>query len=82
MKIAITDYNHITDVPSLATHCRTQQRRAVARIARTIVPIGAFLTAIAGTASAQSPNLGDPLFCQPQEGVAFLIVNGGLAYSR
>jgi hypothetical protein len=32
---------------------------------------------MAGIASAQSPNLGDPLFCQPQEGVAFLIVNGG-----
>jgi len=28
-------------------------------------------------ASAQSPNPGDPLFCQPQEGVVFLIVNGG-----
>ena len=28
-------------------------------------------------ARAQSPNLGDPLFCQPQEGTTFLIVNGG-----
>lgn len=28
-------------------------------------------------ALAQSPNLGDPLFCQPQEGTTFLIVNGG-----
>jgi hypothetical protein len=29
----------------------------------------------AGALSAQNP--GDPLFCQPQEGVTFLIVNGG-----
>ena len=28
-------------------------------------------------ATAQSPNPGDPLYCQPVEGVHFLIVNGG-----
>ncbi len=42
-----------------------------------IALMAAFLAALASTASAQSPNLGDPLFCQPNEGLTFLIVNGG-----
>jgi hypothetical protein len=48
----------------------------VARIALTIVLMAGFLTATASTASAQA-NPGDPLFCQPDEGLSFLIVNGG-----
>ncbi len=46
-------------------------------LTQTILVVAALVAAMAGIASAQSPNLGDPLFCQPQEGVAFLIVNGG-----
>jgi len=41
-----------------------------------IVLMVAFAAAMANNASAQA-NTGDPLFCQPQEGVQFLIVNGG-----
>jgi hypothetical protein len=48
----------------------------VARIALTIVSMAAFLVATASTASAQA-NPGDPLYCQPDEGLSFLIVNGG-----
>jgi hypothetical protein len=36
-----------------------------------------WLAAGALVSAASVANLGDPLFCQPQEGVAFLIVNGG-----
>jgi uncharacterized protein (TIGR03437 family) len=42
------------------------------------------LLALAGLASAQSPtsNGGDPLFCQPNEGATFLIINGGQGLFR
>jgi hypothetical protein len=36
-----------------------------------------FLICLFGSGRAYAQNPGDPLFCQPQEGVAFLIVNGG-----
>jgi hypothetical protein len=40
-----------------------------------IVLSAAVFAAMANTASAQNP--GDPLYCGPNEGVSFLIVNGG-----
>jgi hypothetical protein len=46
-------------------------------------PIGVTIAAIAGLACLTAPqaraqaNPGDPLFCDPNEGIAYLIVNGG-----
>jgi hypothetical protein len=40
-----------------------------------LILIWTILALAAGTLSAQNP--GDPLYCQPQEGTTYLIVNGG-----
>jgi len=56
----------------------------VAMTTRKLLAMAAFFAAMATTASANpvftasvGNNAGDPLFCQPNEGVVFLIVNGG-----
>jgi hypothetical protein len=77
MKLEFAERNLIADMRALPHPCLAGRSTQVAGITRTILLIAAFFTAMATIASAQSPNLGDPLFCQPQEGVAFLIVNGG-----
>jgi hypothetical protein len=76
MKIEIAERNLITELRALPAHCKAGRGTRVAGIARTIVPMAAFLAVMAGSAWAQT-NPGDPLFCQPNEGVQFLIVNGG-----
>jgi hypothetical protein len=77
MKVEITEPNLISVLPVLLACGKAGRGTQAARTARSIVAVASFLAAMASTASAQSPNLGDPLFCQPQEGVGFLIVNGG-----
>ena len=48
-------------------------RRGVPRLGGAALALGLLFAAPAASAS----NPGDPLFCQPQEGTTFLIVNGG-----
>jgi hypothetical protein len=49
------------------------------RAIRSVVIFAVALLTVSGAAYAQSPtsNGGDPLFCQPNEGTTFLIINGG-----
>jgi hypothetical protein len=49
--------------------------RQLAGIVRGASLLGAILVAAGNVAFAQNP--GEPLYCQPQEGVTYLIVNGG-----
>jgi len=49
--------------------------KAVARIFALVCFVSTLVPHV--HAATISPNPGDPLFCQPQEGVAYLIVNGG-----
>src|ERR1035438_10643564 len=57
-------------VALIAVH-RASARNLVARIRRVTL----LLALACLVCTAQNP--GDPLFCQPQEGTTFLIVNGG-----
>jgi hypothetical protein len=76
MKFEIMEWNLIAELSALRPLCGAGHDTQVGRTTRRIVMMAAFLAAMASTASAQS-NPGDPLFCQPNEGVQFLIVNGG-----
>jgi hypothetical protein len=55
---------------------RASRNRRLARIARTALLL-AVTCVVARKAAYAQTNPGDPLFCQPQEGTTFLIVNGG-----
>jgi hypothetical protein len=44
---------------------------------RIVIVMMSWLAAGALASAASTPNPGDPLYCQPNEGVAYLIVNGG-----
>ncbi len=70
------EWNFLATRRTLPFLCLPGSRRH-AGISRTTLLKAALLAAMVSTASAQSPNRGDPLFCQPQEGTTFLIVNGG-----
>jgi hypothetical protein len=51
--------------------------RAAAKAAALGLGVMVVNAALAGNAQATPSNPGDPLFCQPNEGAAFLITNGG-----
>jgi hypothetical protein len=67
--------NLFADMRSLSFPCLAGCGAPVVEITRILV-LAALFASVATLASAQA-NPGDPLFCQPQEGVQFLIVNGG-----
>jgi Bacterial Ig domain/IPTL-CTERM motif len=69
------DWKFGAEFCSLTAWRRAPRNLRFVRIARTAAVLVAAFTVAAGTASAQNP--GDPLFCQPNEGDSFLIVNGG-----
>jgi hypothetical protein len=75
-KMEIAERNLIAELRRLPLRCIAGRSTQVARITRTILPMAALIAAMASTASAQA-NPGDPLYCRPNEGVQFLIVNGG-----
>ncbi len=54
---------------------RVSRGRRLARIASTALLLALTCVVVPNLAGANNP--GDPLFCQPQEGTTFLIVNGG-----
>lgn len=58
--------------PSLRWASQNNCSTGIARTALLLV-----LACLAASTSAYAQNPGDALFCQPQEGTAFLIVNGG-----
>jgi hypothetical protein len=76
MKIGFAERNLIAELRALFSLYETKRSAQVKRIARTLALAALFLTVMASAVWAQS-NPGDPLFCRPNEGVQFLIVNGG-----
>jgi hypothetical protein len=54
---------------------RVSGNRRLAQIASTALLLA--LTCVVAPNVARANNPGDPLFCRPQEGTTFLIVNGG-----
>ena len=69
---------------ALPVPCMGRRGAQVAMTSRKLLAMAAFFAAMATMVSANpvftasvGTNTGDPLFCQPNEGVVFLIVNGG-----